>query len=263
MSGLELWQYTRKDLLNGCLFWESCLFCKGTGRHLVHPELPCPDCSNIANPPFVETGGLATWSRFAQADLAGFHWSLLPGPVTQAIQGYARQLEEHLNAGRSLILTGGVGSGKTHLAVGMGILAMGLGRSAYAVVFADLLLEVKSTWQPNSRGSESRLLEYLGDVDLLILDDLGVERDTPWAVERLTHLVNLRYVQQRATLVTTNLTLAQLESRLDPRVLSRLLDGGQVVGLTGVGDYRRMGGGKPTDVSLQTRQRVVASTRTP
>ena len=263
LSGLELWQHTRPDLLDGCLFWEDCALCEGTGRWPTQPDYPCPNCLEMVSRPFQETGGLHGWPRFALADLAGFHWSALPDPVGRTLKAFANRLDDHLDAGHNLLLTGGVGSGKTHLAVGVGVLAMGLGYTAYATVFADLLLELRASWQPGSRLNEAHILEMLADVDLLILDDLGVERDTPWASERLAHLVNLRYAQQRSILVTSNLTPAQLEQRLDPRVFSRLMDGGLMVELVGVGDFRRMRGPEQSAHSSQLAQVPVSSTRGP
>jgi len=75
--------------------------------------------------------------------------------------------------------------------------------------------------------------------DLLILDDLGMEKPTDWARDRLAHIVNSRYASTKATIVTTNLQMEQLEERWSARVMSRLYGTAQAVGLHDVPDYRR------------------------
>jgi len=62
-------------------------------------------------------------------------------------------------------------------------------------------------------------------VPLLILDDLGANRDTPHVTETLLFLLEERYDHERKTIITTNLTLEQFAQHLDPRVASRLQEG--------------------------------------
>jgi len=137
------------------------------------------------------------------------------------------------------MLTGGVGCGKTHLAVGMGIVALGLGFSVYATTLGELLLAIRASFQQEAEYSEAELLETVCGVDLLILDDLGMEKPTAWARERLAYVVNQRYAVNLATIVTTNLDLDVLEEQWSGRVMSRLYGAAQAVGLHEVTDYRR------------------------
>lgn len=135
-------------------------------------------------------------------------------------------------AGRNLCLFGPVGVGKSHAAVaavrplherGMGV------RFLPVVELLDLL-------RP---GGPEGMFTSLSDVDVLVLDDLGTERATDWTAERLYAVVNRRWLEERPTVVTTNLEPARLEESIGPRAYSRLVGSGAVnVRLTG-NDRRR------------------------
>ena len=100
-------------------------------------------------------------------------------------------------------------------------------------------MEIRAGYQGLDGDSEQKLMHRVCTTDLLILDDLGVEKPSEWARERLAFIVNQRYAVELANIVTTNLRLDDLEDRWDSRVVSRLYGTSQAVGLNGVEDYRR------------------------
>lgn len=118
-----------------------------------------------------------------------------------------------------LLLEGGYGCGKTHLAAAIGNARIGHGDEVLFVTSPDLLDHLRGSYGDSSQGYDDTF-EKLKGVTLLILDDLGVENPSPWAKEKLFQLLNHRYTQRLATVITTN---AELE-RLDPRLKSRMLD---------------------------------------
>ena len=61
-------------------------------------------------------------------------------------------------------------------------------------------------------------------VDLLHLDDVGAERQTEWVLEQLYSIVNTRYEDQRAIVVTTNLQPDELAAQIGERTVSRLIE---------------------------------------
>ncbi len=191
---------------------------------------------------YTASGGLRGWRRYRQASLATFDWSRLPTALAQQIQGYAADLAGHLAEGWGLVLSGGVGCGKTHLAVGLGLLALGLGYSAYATTLDELLRGLRASYQSREPGREARLMATVTEADLLVLDDLGLERPTPWARERLAQVIQQRYNRGRALLVTTTLGMDELERVWGAEVVSRLYGSCSVVRLEGVPDYRRQRG---------------------
>ena len=98
---------------------------------------------------------------------------------------------------------------------------------------------LRSTFAPDSPLSYDEMFERVRNVNLLILDDLGTEAATPWAVEKLYQIFNHRYNYRMPTVVTTN----RRPERLEERIYSRLMDPSvcTVVNLweTGARDYRR------------------------
>ena len=66
------------------------------------------------------------------------------------------------------------------------------------------------------------LLNRAYKCDLLILDDIGVERGTPWTQERLYDLINTRYNECKCTIFTSNLSPVEIEDKLGIRIASRI-----------------------------------------
>ena len=238
---LPAWQWPRSLLLAGRWMQADCDLCGGEGQiQGPHWRYACPGCVQAVREHVRRSGGVKEWQRYREADLSTFNWSRLSGTSQQVLQRYAEAIDSHLDSGWGLILTGAVGSGKTHVALGLAILALGIGASAYVTTLGELLLSIRSSYQREVERSEAELLEHVCTVELLVLDDLGIEKPTEWAKERLAYIVNRRYSQQRATLVTTNLALDELEKRWDGRVMSRLYGSCQAVGFSSVADYRRV-----------------------
>lgn len=120
---------------------------------------------------------------------------------------------EKIEGGQGLLLLGRSGTGKTHLACAI---ANAL-KDRYSVVFAyvPILLEkMRTTNVP---------LEPLLSADLLILDDIGSERETDWTKERLLIIVDGRLNNLKPTVFTTNYDLSDLDARVGMRAASRIL----------------------------------------
>ena len=83
-------------------------------------------------------------------------------------------------------------------------------------------------------------LDRLATVDLLHIDDLGVESKTDWVLEQLYSIVNARYEAERAILATSNLTPEKLSEQIGPRTVSRLEEMcGDPLGFFGADKRRR------------------------
>ncbi|MEN6305109.1 MAG: ATP-binding protein [Armatimonadia bacterium] len=87
----------------------------------------------------------------------------------------------------------------------------------------DLLVMLRSTF--NKAGEFDERFRWLREVDLLVIDDLGTESQSPWGVEKLYQIVNFRYTQRLPLVVTSNVPLAQAGNRIEPRIVSRLMEG--------------------------------------
>ncbi|HZS88366.1 MAG TPA: ATP-binding protein [Chloroflexota bacterium] len=120
-----------------------------------------------------------------------------------------------------LVLLGGVGTGKTHLAAAIGNYRLEAGEPVLFMLVPDLLDHLRSTFAPSSEVQFDELFETVRDVPLLILDDLGTQVTTAWATEKLFQLLNHRYIAKLPTVITTNVELHELGERLASRMSDR------------------------------------------
>jgi DNA replication protein DnaC len=117
-----------------------------------------------------------------------------------------------------LVLVGGYGCGKTHLAAAIANERVSQGRPALFVNVPDLLDHLRATYSPTSEVSYDQRFETVRTAPLLILDDLGTENTTPWAGEKLYQILNYRYNAQLPTVITTNYRLEEIDVRLRSRM---------------------------------------------
>ncbi len=128
------------------------------------------------------------------------------------------------------------GAGKTHLAVAIAWECAERGESVAYWSVPDLLDHLRSAFHADAAESYDSLYERARSVRLLVLDDLGADTSTAWAWGKVGQLVDHRYRTGAATVITTNLSLAELGA-VEDRIASRLM-GGRGVVLEGVPDYR-------------------------
>lgn len=122
-----------------------------------------------------------------------------------------------------LLLIGPTLTGKSHLLASVFNDRKDAGEPvAYAWVPA-LLEELRSTFSPGSEVAYSELFDRVNNAAVLLLDDLGAEYPSAWAQEKLYQLLVHRYDAMLPTLVATRLDGHELEQRLPPALVSRLL----------------------------------------
>lgn len=145
---------------------------------------------------------------------------------------YARQPEGWL------VMRGGYGSGKTHLAAAIANVCLEQGTNVLFVTVPDLLDHLRAAFAPLSDQTYDERFEQVRMAPVLILDDLGTEYSTQWALEKLFQILNYRYMSRLPTVITTNQELEDL----DPRLRSRLADSELVQIVTILApDYRQAG----------------------
>lgn len=118
-----------------------------------------------------------------------------------------------------LVLKGGYGCGKTHLAAAISNYRMANGQPVLFVVVPDLLDHLRATYAPTSEVSYDERFEEVRTAPLLILDDLGTQSSTPWAQEKLYQILNYRYNARLPTVITTNRELEEIDLRLRSRLV--------------------------------------------
>ena len=116
-----------------------------------------------------------------------------------------------------LLLIGGYGCGKTHLAAAIANFAVNLGVPTLFITVPDLLDTLRFAYQDPTDTFEKRF-EDIRQAPLLVLDDFGTQNATPWAQEKLFQILNYRYINRLPMVITTNLPFREIEGRIQSRL---------------------------------------------
>jgi len=167
--------------------------------------------------------------------------------------GVRRGAEEGLAAARAfaegggargLTLVGGTGCGKSHLLEAIGRYCLEREQRVRYELVADLLDRLKATLREDAVLDFDQIASQYMFAQVLLLDDMGMEKSTEWAMERLTSLVDFRLREGRPLAVATNLTDVEMRRKMGARLASRLYDAHsgavRVVWMT-ASDYRLQG----------------------
>lgn len=146
-------------------------------------------------------------------------------------QVYAEQFDQQsIKSGRSAIFGGKPGTGKTHLAVGIGLHVMSKNKTVLFTTVQRAVRRVKNSWREKSGESEEQVIEMMVEPDLLILDEIGVQFGTEFEKNLMFDILNSRYEKCRPTLLLSNLAAHEIRQFLGERVFDRLReDDGQYV----------------------------------
>jgi DNA replication protein DnaC len=107
--------------------------------------------------------------------------------------------------GTGLLLTGSIGVGKTHLAVGiLQSLITERGTKGLFYDYRDLLKQVQNSYNRSVEVTELEVLQPVFDAEVLVLDELGASKPTDWVWDTVAHILNTRYNDRRTTIITTN-----------------------------------------------------------
>lgn len=199
----------------------------------VNRLVPCPDCGELARRahrqrvyPLLQARVERYSHRVGRAcgqTFASFEQRQAEGAETESVRrAYQAALAFAERPRGWLLLHGSRGSGKSHLAAAVAnhLAARPIDELPPLVLLMTtpaLLDLLRSGFR---LGDYDELLELVKTVDLLILDDLGVERASDWAEEMLFHILDHRYQAELPAMVVTNLR----PERLEPRLQDRLLD---------------------------------------
>lgn len=137
----------------------------------------------------------------------------------------------------NLLFSGATGLGKTFLSA---CIARQVADRGYSVVYETAIRLFSDFESEKFGGEEQRGLsrKYLA-CDLLIIDDLGTEMTTQFTISALYNVVNTRMMENRATIISTNLAPETLEGRYSPQIASRVLGTYRLLKFAG-SDIRRM-----------------------
>ena len=144
--------------------------------------------------------------------------------IIREVRTYVRGIDARLDEGRGIWFVGDVGTGKTTLAMLISKAAMEADRTVAIYSLPRLLALLRETYDDDSEFSLNDLIDRLCSVDLLHIDDVGAEQSSAWVLEQLYTIVNTRYEDGRALVLTTNLDEDALVTQIGKRTVSRIYE---------------------------------------
>ena len=192
---------------------ELCTHCGGSGMRLVER----PDGSVVAQDCVCRLERRAARmiaatripSRYEHCLLDDFD-TTFPAATRSLKQAHlqARKFVESYpleTRGTGLLLTGSIGVGKTHLAVGiLKALVAERGATGLFYDYRELLKQVQNSYNRQVQATELEILRPVFDAEVLVLDELGASKPTDWVWDTVAHILNTRYNDRRTTIITTN-----------------------------------------------------------
>lgn len=119
---------------------------------------------------------------------------------------------------RFLTIIGNSNTGKTHLACSVCQEYLAAGIPAKYAFTPDLLNELRETYNRDAEYSYANKYARLSEVPLLVLDDIYANKTSEWTEETLTSLINARYMNKTATIITSNKSLSEMGGRISSRL---------------------------------------------
>lgn len=167
--------------------------------------------------------------RFQSRTLEGFEAGDHSGKqfVKKACMRYVERFEDRLEQGGGIVVTGGVGAGKSHLAYAVGNALLEQGRSVMGIDVYELIDLIKERAFGQKASSEREAIKaFVAGLDLLILDEVGAQLGTDWERLTLFKIVNERYKQMLPTILISNIDAPSLGEYLGERIVDRMTEGG-------------------------------------
>jgi DNA replication protein DnaC len=222
----------------------ACAACFGTGWEPIVGKgvRPCPCRTKITRTRLLGMCNLP--QRYSQCRLENYRPQ--KGNLTQmrALSYACRFVRDYPSVEQGLLFMGAVGVGKTHLAAAILRSLIERGVPCLFYDFGALLRAIQQSYRPDSQTSESKMLEPVYEVEVLVLDELGGSKPTEWAQDTIRQVINTRYNDKKLTLFTTNYGDAAcdpagetLADRIGVRLRSRLYEMCKTVLIDGP-DYR-------------------------
>jgi DNA replication protein DnaC len=187
---------------------EICPLCAGSGWKVV-PGAPergvtrC-DCQLRARADAMFAAARIP-KRYEHCELSNYEFEGSQLHLAPARMAACRFVEEYPVDKTGLLLVGMIGTGKTHLAVGIAkSLIREKGIPCLFYDYRELLKEIQNSYNSSVQTTELALLKPVFDAEVLVLDELGAVRPSEWVWDTVSLILNTRYNDNRTTIITTN-----------------------------------------------------------
>lgn len=141
--------------------------------------------------------------------------------ITKAMKRYVENFPEMKKQGKGLLLYGQRGRGKTYAACEVANALIDEGYHVLVTNFSRVLNTLQGTFE------KQEYMDSLNRFQLLVIDDLGIERETPFAKEQVYNIIDSRYRAGLPMIITTNLSIEQIKKPEDienGRIYDRILE---------------------------------------
>lgn len=136
---------------------------------------------------------------------------------------YAKSWKEMKEKGFGFFFWGNVGAGKTHAAAAMANHLMQ--EKLVEVLFLNMpstVTRVKKTFDSPVKNEDKKIFDRMKEVELLIIDDLGVEKLSDWLSDQIYQIIDHRWQNHKPMIITSNQSLDDLGAYYKPQVISRI-----------------------------------------
>ncbi|MDD4752810.1 MAG: ATP-binding protein [Desulfitobacteriaceae bacterium] len=165
---------------------------------------------------------LSYYSPHIQIESGGpTYRALAEGALHGAKEFVARYLEQ--KNGTGLLLEGNVGSGKTFLAGAIINALIEHEKQVLFLVVPDFLDDLRATYQKQGEFSEAELMDTARKAEVLVLDDLGAHNFSDWTQNKIFSLINYRMNHGLPCVITTNLSIGEMNDVVGLRTVSRII----------------------------------------
>ena len=161
---------------------------------------------------------------FPEAEMRNWTFSnddLTNEKITKAAQRYVDNFSELRKSGKGLLLYGNTGTGKTYTACEIANALIDKGYPVLVTNFARILNTLQGTFE------KQEYIDSFNSYQLLVIDDLGIERDTAYAKEQVFNIIDSRCRSVLPMVITTNLTMEKIKNPEDienRRIYDRILE---------------------------------------
>ena len=201
----------------------------------------CPACKRLVEQK-KRWGRQAIPIRFQRCTVAGY---IAETPEQKGVKAqviaFCKDIDARIKRGDSIVMAGNPGTGKTHLACAI---AQAASQAGYSVLFTrvrQMIRNIRESWRSDSTITEEKAIKRFAEVDLLVLDEVGVQAGTENEALLLFDVLAERYENMKSTILISNLpwfvpdeekrkrSAKDMRDYLGERLYDRFFEAGSVV----------------------------------